>query len=55
VFEPRALNELIPKWKEKGAPIHTEVKEDAFLFLTEDKSLKLPNAFLPPEQVPELT
>ena len=52
VFEPRALDELIPDWKEKGAPIDTPVAEDAFLFLTNDKkSVRLPNALLPPEQV----
>ena len=32
VFEPRALNELIPDWKEKGAPITVEAKKDAFRF-----------------------
>lgn len=50
VFEPRALDELLPNWKELDAPIHTPVEEDAFLFVTEDKSLKLPNFLLPPEQ-----
>ncbi len=34
VLEPRALNELIPDWKEKGAPLNTPAKEDHFLFLT---------------------
>lgn len=48
MFEPRALNELIPDWKEKGAPVATPVKEDRFLFLTEKKSYTLPNALLPP-------
>ena len=42
VLEPRALNELIPDWKEKGAPLDTPAKEDRFLFLTETKSYKLP-------------
>ncbi|DAZ97963.1 TPA: LOW QUALITY PROTEIN: hypothetical protein N0F65_006388 [Lagenidium giganteum] len=50
VFEPRALNELIPDWKDKGAPIHTEVTDDAFMFLTKDGSYRLPNFLLPPEQ-----
>jgi electron-transferring-flavoprotein dehydrogenase len=45
VFDPRALNELIPDWKEKGAPLNTAVKSDEFLFLTEKSSLPLP---LPP-------
>ena len=42
VFEPRALNELIPDWQEKGAPLDTPAKDDSFLFLTKDKSFKLP-------------
>lgn len=42
VLEPRALNELIPDWREQGAPIHTTVKQDQFLFLTEQRSLPLP-------------
>ncbi len=42
VFEPRALNELIPDWKEKGAPLKTPATEDNFLFLTERGSFKLP-------------
>ena len=33
VFEPQALDELIPEWKEKGAPLNTPVKNDIFLFL----------------------
>ena len=31
VLEPRALNELIPDWQEKGAPLHTPAKSDSFL------------------------
>jgi electron-transferring-flavoprotein dehydrogenase len=42
VFEPRALNELIPDWKEKGAPLTCEAGKDSFLFLTEKKSYRLP-------------
>ncbi|HEY1410677.1 MAG TPA: NAD(P)/FAD-dependent oxidoreductase, partial [Rhodopila sp.] len=42
VIEPRALNELIPDWKEKGAPLDTPAREDRFLFLTPTKSFKLP-------------
>ncbi|MGI9451644.1 MAG: electron transfer flavoprotein-ubiquinone oxidoreductase [Geminicoccaceae bacterium] len=42
VLEPRSLNELIPDWKEKGAPLNTPVSEDRFLFLTESRSIKLP-------------
>src|SRR5207249_8446625 len=42
------LNELIPDWKEKGAPIVTPVQEDKFLILTAEKALRIPNALLPP-------
>ncbi len=42
VFEPRALSELIPDWKEKGAPLTVEAKEDKFIFLTAKKSFRLP-------------
>src|ERR1700733_6698616 len=41
VIEPRALNELIPDWKEKGAPLDPPAREDRFLFLTETRSFKL--------------
>ena len=51
VFEPRALNELFPTWKELGAPLDTPVTEDAFVILTSDqKAVRLPNALLPPQQ-----
>ena len=36
VLEPRALNELIPDWKDKGAPLNTPAQDDRFLFLTEN-------------------
>src|ERR1700719_1150469 len=42
VFEPRALNELIPDWKERGAPLNTPVTEDRFLLLRETGSIRLP-------------
>src|SRR6202012_5338806 len=42
VFEPRALNELIPDWKERGAPLNTPAVEDRFLFLTATSSFRLP-------------
>lgn len=50
VFEPRALIELFPDWKERGAPLTTKVQKDSFLFLTEEKSIELPHMLLPPEQ-----
>lgn len=48
VIDPIALNELIPDWKSKGAPITTEVKQDQFLWLTENNNYKIPTALLPP-------
>ena len=42
VLEPKALDELIPDWKQKGAPLNTEAKEDNFLFLTKTGSFKMP-------------
>lgn len=42
VIEPSALNELIPDWKEKGAPLNTPVKEDVFSFLTEKGRIRMP-------------
>jgi electron-transferring-flavoprotein dehydrogenase len=42
VLEPRALIELFPDWKARGAPLNTPAKEDHFLFLTAGKSYKLP-------------
>ncbi|WP_430437604.1 electron transfer flavoprotein-ubiquinone oxidoreductase [Oceanibaculum nanhaiense] len=42
VLEPRALNELIPDWQEKGAPLNTPAADDRFMFLTETRAFKLP-------------
>ncbi len=42
VIETRALDELFPDWKERGAPLNTPAKEDRFLFLTESGSWSLP-------------
>ena len=42
VLEPRSLNELIPDWKEKGAPLNTPAKEDHFLFLTKGGAIRMP-------------
>lgn len=47
VMDPIALNELIPNWKELGAPLDTPVSEDQFLFLTKDQSYQVPNWILP--------
>jgi len=47
VMDPQALTELIPNWKDLGAPLNTEVTEDRFLFLSETKAYKTPNWMLP--------
>jgi electron-transferring-flavoprotein dehydrogenase len=48
VLEPRALDELIPDWKSKGAPLDTPVTAEKFLFLSAEGALRVPNAFLLP-------
>ena len=48
VIDPVGLNRLIPDWKEKGAPITTQVKDDRFLFLGASMALRLPNWMMPP-------
>ncbi len=42
VFEPRALNELFPDWRERGAPLNTPASDDRFLYLTRNRALRLP-------------
>jgi electron-transferring-flavoprotein dehydrogenase len=48
VIDPRALNELIPDWKAKGAPLETEVREDRFCFFTKAGAVRLPHFLFPP-------
>ncbi|MCB6183249.1 electron transfer flavoprotein-ubiquinone oxidoreductase [Leeia sp. TBRC 13508] len=47
IMDPKALTELIPDWKEKGAPLNAAVTEDRFFFLTETESMRTPNWLLP--------
>lgn len=47
VMDPRALTELIPDWKERGAPLDVAVTEDRFLFLTQAGSRNTPAWLLP--------
>src|SRR5438445_3517544 len=42
VIEPRALDELLPDWRERGAPLTTPATDDRFLFLTERRAIRLP-------------
>jgi electron-transferring-flavoprotein dehydrogenase len=48
VIDPIGINELIPDWKEKGAPIDTPVTDDRFLYLGPAGSLRVPNFIMPP-------
>ena len=50
VFETRALDELIPNWKELNSPIKTKVSKEKFLFLGKTKSLSWPTWLLPKVQ-----
>ncbi|KAJ1553689.1 hypothetical protein HK405_007204, partial [Cladochytrium tenue] len=43
VLEPRALNELIPDWKEKGAPLNQPALKDKMYFLTEKLAIPIPH------------
>jgi len=47
VMDPLALTELIPDWKEKGAPLNVPVTQDQFLFLTRTGARSTPNWMLP--------
>jgi electron-transferring-flavoprotein dehydrogenase len=48
VFEPTALNELFPDWKEKGAPLNTPVDgDDIYVLTSQEKSIKVPGLFVP--------
>jgi electron-transferring-flavoprotein dehydrogenase len=48
IMDPRALNELFPDWKARGAPLNQPVTEDAYVFLGEKSSWRVPNLMLPP-------
>ncbi|MET0482077.1 MAG: electron transfer flavoprotein-ubiquinone oxidoreductase [Aestuariivirgaceae bacterium] len=47
VIDPIALNELIPDWRERGAPLKAEVSDDRFFMLSSKGSLRIPNVLLP--------
>src|SRR5476651_319094 len=48
VIDPISINELIPDWKARGAPIDTSVTDDRFYFLGPAGSIRLPNFAMPP-------
>ena len=47
IMDPRAITELLPKWKEDGAPLNQPVTADRFLFLSETGAKATPDFFLP--------
>jgi len=47
IMDPRALNELLPDWKELGAPLNQPVTDDAMMFFGEKSAMRTPNMFLP--------
>ncbi|MFC6337385.1 NAD(P)-binding protein [Pseudomonas sp. CCM 7891] len=48
VFEPRALNELFPDWKELGAPLNTPVvRDDIYVLRSSEAATKVPDFFVP--------
>ncbi len=48
VMDPRALAELFPDWKERGAPLNQPVTGDEVLILTEQRASATPQALIPP-------
>ncbi len=49
VLEPRALDELIPDWKDRGAPLNAPVSDERFMFLSETGSFSIPVWAMPPQ------
>ncbi|MBP8840592.1 MAG: FAD-dependent oxidoreductase, partial [Giesbergeria sp.] len=47
IMDPKALTELFPDWKERGAPLNQPVTDDAMVFLGEQSSFRTPNFLLP--------
>ena len=47
IMDPRAITELFPDWKERGAPLNQTVTDDAMIFLGEKSALRTPNFLLP--------
>ena len=47
VMDPRALTELFPDWKERGAPLHQAVTDDEVLFLGPTHAQRTPQWLIP--------
>lgn len=48
VIDPLALDELIPDWRERGAPLNTPVRQDEFMVMSERRVWKIPHWLMPP-------
>ncbi|CAN5569519.1 electron transfer flavoprotein-ubiquinone oxidoreductase [soil metagenome] len=48
IMDPRALNELFPDWRQRGAPLNQGVTDDAMIFLGMKSGFRVPNFLLPP-------
>ena len=48
VMDPSGLDELIPDWKQQGAPIHQKVTQEEILMLTPKRAISLPSPLIPP-------
>ncbi|MEO5703171.1 MAG: electron transfer flavoprotein-ubiquinone oxidoreductase [Gammaproteobacteria bacterium] len=48
VIDPIALDELIPDWQAKGAPLNTQARQDNFLLLTKQRAWSIPHWLMPP-------
>jgi len=48
VLDPAGLDQLLPDWRDEGAPITVPVREDKFYMLGEGGALRIPNAVMPP-------
>ena len=47
IMDPKAMTELFPDWKARGAPLHQAVTDDAMVFLGEKSGFRTPNFLLP--------
>ncbi|WP_136685051.1 electron transfer flavoprotein-ubiquinone oxidoreductase [Falsirhodobacter xinxiangensis] len=48
VLDPAGLDRLIPDWRDRGAPVTTEVVDDNFFMLGAAGQVRIPNALMPP-------
>ena len=48
VLDPESLDELLPDWKARGAPLTTPVTGDRFSFLSKSRAFRFPNFLMPP-------